>query len=329
MNGSRTGSDLGEIMDVMMDSILAGDSRAETILLFAEAGADCGPPRRAVEALGRRVARQMTPDEAICWMGQGETASLLWFEMDAGSKGARKALEQASHFSAANKIPLVVSTPLASLEAAFRSAAGSYVSWLCDPDPEDRISALALSLEKESALHDMGTDLDTQRLRRLADEVSRIARALSRLSSSDEPSIERNTTMSDVQLSFRAEPAEFDDNLAPPDPSEIRKVIRLRRMRDRYFDASLFADPAWDMLLDLMAARLEHARVAVSSLCIAASVPPTTALRWIKAMSDHYLFERCADPDDGRRIFIQLSDRAMLGMTRYFDAAKKAGGLVI
>ena len=36
----------------------------------------------------------------------------------------------------------------------------------------------------------------------------------------------------------------------------------------------------------LMAARLEQQRVEVSSLCIAAAVPPTTALRWIKALSD-------------------------------------------
>jgi DNA-binding MarR family transcriptional regulator len=105
--------------------------------------------------------------------------------------------------------------------------------------------------------------------------------------------------------------------------------LRVRRMRDQFFDASLFADPAWDMLLDLMAARLERAQVAVSSLCIAASVPPTTALRWIKAMTDHALFERCADPEDGRRIFIQLSDPALKSMGRYFEAAKKAGGLLI
>ena len=109
----------------------------------------------------------------------------------------------------------------------------------------------------------------------------------------------------------------------------IRKILRLRRLRERHFDPSLFADPAWDMLLDLMAARVEGERVAVSSLCIAASVPPTTALRWIKALSDHNLFERCADPDDGRRIFIQLSDRAALGMARYFDAAKKIEATVI
>ena len=111
--------------------------------------------------------------------------------------------------------------------------------------------------------------------------------------------------------------------------SDVRSIIRLRRMRDRFFRSDLFADPAWDMLLDLMAARLERVRVAVSSLCIAAAVPPTTALRWIKTMSDNGMFVRVADPEDGRRVFIELSDEAASGMAAYLSAAKAAGGLAI
>ena len=45
-------------------------------------------------------------------------------------------------------------------------------------------------------------------------------------------------------------------------------------------DAELFGDPAWDMLLDLTAARAEHTRVSVTSLCIASAVPPTGAPGW-------------------------------------------------
>ena len=40
------------------------------------------------------------------------------------------------------------------------------------------------------------------------------------------------------------------------------------------------------VLLDLFAAELEGNRVSVSSLCIAAGVAPTTALRWIARMTD-------------------------------------------
>ncbi len=97
----------------------------------------------------------------------------------------------------------------------------------------------------------------------------------------------------------------------------LRQLIRARRLRDQFFEADLFADPAWDMLLDLTLARMEGRPVAVSSLCIAAAVPPTTALRWIKRLVDDGLFRRQADPLDGRRVFIDLSEAGALAMMRY------------
>src|SRR3546814_15436252 len=99
----------------------------------------------------------------------------------------------------------------------------------------------------------------------------------------------------------------------------------MRRVREQYFPADLCADPAWDMLLDLYAARLERQPVSVSSLCIAAAVPATTALRWIKTMTDAGLFLREADPDDGRRIFIALAGGAFAAMARNFEALEVLG----
>ena len=73
-----------------------------------------------------------------------------------------------------------------------------------------------------------------------------------------------------------------------------------------------------DMLLDLTAARAEHTRVSVTSLCIASGVPPTTALRWIGQMTDAGLLERVEDETDRRRAFIALTEKAADGMARYF-----------
>lgn len=72
------------------------------------------------------------------------------------------------------------------------------------------------------------------------------------------------------------------------------------------------------MLLDLTAARAEHLRVSVTSLCIASAVPPTTALRWITQMTDMGLMERLNDETDRRRAFIALTDKAADAMARYF-----------
>ena len=117
---------------------------------------------------------------------------------------------------------------------------------------------------------------------------------------------------------------------APPEPvqvsaADIRKAIRARRLRNRPFPDLLFEDPAWDMLLDLYAARLERAQVSVSSLCIAAAVPPSTALRWISKMTEDGLFVREPDPFDRRRAFMALSDDTVEKMDRYFATLAQNG----
>ena len=83
------------------------------------------------------------------------------------------------------------------------------------------------------------------------------------------------------------------------------------------------------MLLDLTAARAEHTRVSVTSLCIASGVPPTTALRWIGQMSEAGLFERIEDDSDRRRAFIALTEKAADAMARYFaELGRNAGRLI-
>ena len=104
-----------------------------------------------------------------------------------------------------------------------------------------------------------------------------------------------------------------------PDPRLVRRLIRQRQLRARFFDGELFADPAWDMLLDLTAARAEHARVSVTSLCIASQVPPTTALRWIGQMTEAGMLERVEDDLDRRRAFVALTDSTADAMARYFQ----------
>lgn len=105
-----------------------------------------------------------------------------------------------------------------------------------------------------------------------------------------------------------------------PDPRLIRRIIRQRRLRAQFFDGSLFADPAWDILLDLTIAHAEHSRVSVSSLCIASGVPSTTALRWITQMVENGMLRRIEDDQDRRRAFVTLSGSTANAMARYFES---------
>ena len=102
---------------------------------------------------------------------------------------------------------------------------------------------------------------------------------------------------------------------------EIRRILVARRARESIFGDDLFADPAWDMLLELYAAELGQQRVATSELCIGAAVPATTALRWIEKLHDKGFVARRDDPLDGRRVWIELTEEGLSLMRRYFEGS--------
>lgn len=108
----------------------------------------------------------------------------------------------------------------------------------------------------------------------------------------------------------------------------IRNLLRLRRNRSRFFSDTLFADPAWDMLLELYGSALGQYRVTVTNLCNAAAVPATTALRWIGQLQDEGLIDRRPDPTDGRRQFVMLSPKAMASMNAYFRSVPAGASLI-
>lgn len=105
---------------------------------------------------------------------------------------------------------------------------------------------------------------------------------------------------------------------------KLQRMIRERDRRASFFNADLFADPAWDILLYLYRAELEQRRVSVSSCCIAANVPPTTALRWINRLLREGMIEREPDPLDRRRMWVTLSDAASRAMRHFLEGVRVA-----
>lgn len=102
----------------------------------------------------------------------------------------------------------------------------------------------------------------------------------------------------------------------------VGRIQRMRALRVRYVSKDMFADPAWDMMLDLYKAHLEGRTISVSSACIAANVPPTTALRYLTQLCDRDLVVRQPDHLDGRRIFVQLSTAGLEAMDRWAFVAQ-------
>lgn len=135
-------------------------------------------------------------------------------------------------------------------------------------DRINREERLTLGASGEGAMREPDSS-DADMLSELSKEAARISRALASLAKPGS--------------GLRRQPvdAQKEAKLSVPEISArfVRDIIRQRRAREQDLPANLFADPAWDILLDLTAARIEQKRVSVSSLCIAAAVPSTTALR--------------------------------------------------
>lgn len=236
------------------------------------------------------------------------------------------ALERLDMRAARHGVHLIISTSVQSLDDVFACLDQANLQILVEPTRADRVIALGNSLGAvpNSRLRELSED-DRLALLRLTEQVGQIAERLDHLSA---PA--KNEGGGAFRFESPGSPYNGPDEDDPsgrlvraarpplPDPRLVRRIIRQRQLRARFFDGELFADPAWDMLLDLTAARVEHARVSVTSLCIASGVPPTTALRWITQMIDAGLLQRVEDETDKRRAFITLTDKAADAMAQFF-----------
>jgi DNA-binding MarR family transcriptional regulator len=147
--------------------------------------------------------------------------------------------------------------------------------------------------------------VDARRPLQLGKDVGRIAGPLASLS---------------MGLAAPRQCGEPASESAPPEVSAeaVEYIIRARRERERFVPRDLFAEPAWDMMLDLLHCEIRGRRVAVSDLCLAAAVPHTTAMRWISTMVQRGLLTRESDPADKRRVFIRLAPEISMALRRYF-----------
>ena len=287
-----------------------------SVLIFTDSKSEEERARRLVGLLGLRVSDSSPVRGATQRLDlQVSTQAVLVAVENDQDAEFDLLVERLNALAVASRFGSVISAPLELVDRVAARITHGDVHHLCAPTQADWLVALGSVTARPAVRLQEARKGD--RLHELSEEVGRIANILASLSDED----------------FRPPLAEGEASEDPRgealDAGMVRAIIRARRLRDQYFNAELFADPAWDMLLDLLAARLEEQRVAVSSLCIAAAVPATTALRWIKTLTDHGLFVRAADPQDGRRVYIELSDRAAAGLLAYLRAAQRISPLIL
>lgn len=110
-----------------------------------------------------------------------------------------------------------------------------------------------------------------------------------------------------------------EDDLIDGFSSWVAAEYARRRKREVFLPADvLLGEPGWDLLLDLAIQRCNHKQISITSACIAARVPSTTALRWISLLEQQGLVVRSMDEFDKRRTLVAITDYGFEQMLQYY-----------
>jgi DNA-binding MarR family transcriptional regulator len=300
------------------------ESREQGVIVVAQSAVTASNAVRAIDLTGGQLIRRVGWREAPAFLeDRVERPVILLEAAEVPEEDLNPTLHEIVTLASARDLPLIVAFAEQQLDHVGLALIGTRAHMLCEPSVADRVTALLTASALRDAMHltDLLKEDNDAQLARIREDIARMADVLARLTHRDEaPRAVSRADVADRHMRFDAGPVQ----IAEVPPAEIRKLVKARRLRDQFFGAGLFEDPAWDMLLDLYAAKLENSEVSVSSLCIASAVAPTTALRWIGRLTDAGFLERHADPFDRRRAYLELSDRAADAMRRYVAAAHAA-----
>ena len=99
----------------------------------------------------------------------------------------------------------------------------------------------------------------------------------------------------------------------------LRLLQKLQEARSSIFGEAVMPEPAWEMLAELMRARLAGQHLSVTSLALSSKSPMTTALRRIEDLIQGGLAERLPDPTDRRRTYVELTPEGMARMQLFLE----------
>jgi CheY-like chemotaxis protein/DNA-binding MarR family transcriptional regulator len=99
----------------------------------------------------------------------------------------------------------------------------------------------------------------------------------------------------------------------------LRLLQKLQEARTSIFGEAVMPEPAWEMLAELMRARLAGQHLSVTSLALSSRSPMTTALRRIEDLIQGGLAARMPDPGDRRRTYVELTPEGMARMQLFLE----------
>jgi hypothetical protein len=230
-------------------------------------GAQAGGSAMAIFANRAQVRQEMREDAEQAGFSVRETGSLarlleaaapvaevVLVDCPEVSERGADALARLDEHAARTGTQLVLSTSFAGLDAVYAACANSEPQILVNATRTGRVIALGMILanNSSSAVREL-SEADRLTLLRLTEQVGMIAQRLDRFGEAGGgpqfPSLDQPLETNGGERPVRAAKP------ALPDPRLVRRILQHRQARAKFFDGELFADPAWDMLLDLTAAR--------------------------------------------------------------------------
>jgi CheY-like chemotaxis protein len=202
------------------------------------------------------------------------------------------------------KVRFIMATGHATLEIAVGAMRVSAVDFLEKPVSREQL--------QKSLLRARGIELETPARTALVSQLASLSAEMQRLSNI----IATPTTPSAAGTGGSV--------AKPADAPFIRRLLRNEAKRRQLGNGALFGDPAWDMLLDLVIAKLEARHVSVSSACIASGAPTTTALRLVNRLVSESILCRIPDEKDGRRDFLVIDPAIEEPLIGYLNELAKA-----
>ena len=98
-------------------------------------------------------------------------------------------------------------------------------------------------------------------------------------------------------------------------------ILEMRTVRDVVFGAEWFADPAWDMLLEVYVAQNQGKSTQLQAMCSAARVPRSTGDRVANRLVAASLLRKEADPARKGGVRLRLNDAAEKKIERLLSRA--------
>jgi len=201
-------------------------------------------------------------------------------------------------------LQLILVTGHASVDTAVAAMRLEASDYLFKPvDPKSLRDAVQHALRRAASIREVGTTRpDSPRATELR-QLAGTARALAE----------------DMGRALVTSPGP-DDGAAQGDALRALELLqRLQESRHSIFGEAVMPEPAWEMLAELMRARLAGQQLSVTSLALASQSPMTTALRRIDDLIQGGLAARVPDPADRRRTHVELSPEGMARMRAFLE----------